>query len=234
LENARTKARQEAEQAFRDRYGLSADYDPQAVRTHLEWLARDPVGYVRALDQQIQARGLAPPTVPAERPQPDMRAEDGTPVYSAPAMERLLAWQAQQIDQKLAQLIEPLQATHQTVQAQQLRERAWSDATAEFEEAKTWDGFDELRPEIAKLMAADKRVTLWSAYNRLQQARLKTRDEQIRRDTRQATLAELQQAPTPNTAVPSAVLPRASRAKAGSFEARLDEAVSAALAQHSA
>lgn len=236
LENARTKARQEAEAQFRELYGLSQGVDPVAVRAHLSALMADPVAYHRQLTDSLTRQGLmGQPQQPAQRPAPDLRSEDGRAAYSAEALEQLLAWQQAQLDQKLSQILAPLQQTHQTVQVERMRQQAWSSAEAEVSEAKTWDGFEELRPQIHELMAADKRVTLWSAYNRLHQAQLKDRDEKIRRETRQATLTELQSRPNPSTVTPAQ--PRLSgtpRSNGRGLNADLDDAIARAMAQHGA
>jgi chromosome segregation ATPase len=236
LENARKKASEEATRDFYARYGLSPDFDPNAVRAHLAMLQSDPVTLYRTLEQQLQSRGMLNRPQESQaptRPDPDLISEDGKKAYSAEAMERLLEWQQRQLLAQLQPVLAPLQQTQQELQQQHMRQTAFQAASDELAEARTWDSFDDLKPQILELMQADRRVTLWSAYNRLHQSLLKTRDQEIRQKTRQETLTELQQRPNPNTATPGTARPAVSSPRKGKgMSADVTDAVARAFATH--
>ncbi len=105
---------------------------------------------------------------------------------------------------------------------------------AKLKEAESWEGFNELKPEIAKLMDADGRVTFESAYNRLYQPWRKEQARQLKEQTRQEVLKEIKTTPAaagksikPGSPVPTAKASRRGR----SFDSDLDSAVSKAFAQ---
>ena len=237
LENARSKAAAEARQAFAQALGVAPDVEPNRLAPHIQALLRDPVAYYQALGTSLARAGAlrAEPEHPAiEPPRPDVRAEDGTMVYSAQAMEQLLNYQALQLrdyfEQKMTGELQPLQEMHAQVQQHQMRVQAHEAASADLSEAEQWADFQKYRPQIAEMMAADRRVTLWSAYNKLHQSDLKSRDQQLTEQARQSVLSELQHAPVSRDVKPGTSTPSTTHKRGrGSFERDLDAAVTHAI-----
>ena len=171
-------------------------------------LARDPVAFYRDLGQELQRNGLLPnqpqQNAPASRqtaapqgtePEPDLVNPDtGELLYSAPQLQKALAWREGQIEARIRAELQPLMDSHR--QSQQDREMSTltSQATAKaaeaVEEAKTWEGFEELKPKIAALMRSDRRYSLEGAYLKVYQTEyVPTRKQR----ERESVVAELKQ-----------------------------------------
>lgn len=209
LKGARDKQRRVMLQEL----GLKEETPLDALRPHLTLMMADPAEYYRQLGETLRARGVIPaepaapqvqpppppPPQPRRPPQPDLVFADGRQAYSAEAAANLVDFAMAMLRGEFAQVLEdrlsPLQQTHEAVRTSQIRQQAYTVASEAINEASTWIHFEELRPKIAALMAADKRVTLQSAYNRLLQEKMKTEPAKIREETRLATLKEIQQAP---------------------------------------
>lgn len=165
LENARKDAREAAEKELKQKYGWAERYDPQAVEQAnrlYQWLQADPVQFRAFLDQQLQTMQ---PKV-EEPPAPDLKAEDGTPVYSAPQMQKLLEWQRsqfeQQLDQRFQAEVKPMQQAHELAR---LDASAKATATSMLTDARQhWPRFGALEKTIKQIMVANPTVNLHEAY----------------------------------------------------------------------
>jgi hypothetical protein len=128
-------------------------------------------------------------------------------------------------------IIRRVEGRLQPIESDRMESMASDYARSQIEEMKTWPHFDEFRERMGRMMLADGRVTLESAYNRLLRDRLKNRDTEIREETRTKTLEELRTAPDPNTPRPGKPMPsQAGRARKGqSLDTRIDQAFEKAV-----
>ena len=247
LENARTDARNKTleEYGIGERYSPEVvkgfgrmlqdfpDIDPNAVMVHATMLRINPVEYHRQLTDQLARQGLLgngepPQPEPARevqgRPEPSYRTPDGTPFYSGPDIEAYFDYMTNTIIGRLEGRLQP-------IETERMESMASDYARSQIAEMKTWPHFDEFREKMGRMMLADGRVTLESAYNHLLRDRLKNRDSQIRQETRHQTLEELRTAPDPNTPRPGR--PMASRAgsksRGRSLDSRIDSAFEKAV-----
>ena len=164
LDNARTKARQEAETEYRAKYGWAERYDPQVVEQSsrlYQWLTQDPQGFAGYLQQQLQSQAPAKD----EMPEPDLRAEDGTPVYSAPQLQKYSEWQQRQWQKQVEQQVAPLQQMAQQMQARELQQRTQVQASGIVQDARAnWPMFGDLEKDVKAKMIAHPEWSLHEAY----------------------------------------------------------------------
>lgn len=170
LENARREAREAAEREWRQRYGWAERMQPNEAENGArlyQWLNHNPQGFRDWLNAQIgEAPGQAPAR-PDEPPQPDLRAEDGTPVYSAPQLQKYMEWKERQFKS----LVEPLQ---KKLQDREERERAQKTAWAAKTSASgllnyarsNWPAFKELEGDVLALMKEQPKLSFHDAYIR--------------------------------------------------------------------
>jgi hypothetical protein len=169
-------------------------------------LSRDPVAFYRDLGQELQRNGLLPDQPPphaptrsaapqGSEPEPDLVNPDtGELLYSAPQLQKALAWREQQIESRLRREMQPLMESHRTAQQERelstLTTAATAKASEAIAEAQTWEGFDELKPKIAALMRNDRRYSLEGAYLKVYQTEyVPTRKQR----ERESVVAELKQ-----------------------------------------
>jgi hypothetical protein len=153
LENTRKKAADEAKAELQQRYGWADKYQPDVVEqgTRLfQWLQQNPLEFRGWLEQEIQQRGISQPKA-EERPQPDLRAEDGTFVYSAEQAHKLLEHERKQVLAELRKEFGPVKEAHTR---QELEHRAGAQAESIVAEARAnWPMFRDLEPVMKRLMA---------------------------------------------------------------------------------
>lgn len=202
LEKAREESRAATEREFRQRFGWAEQYQPEQVQNGtrlMQWLNADPRGFMTWLSGQIgydgasQAPRQAQDTAP---PQPDLRAEDGTPVYSAPQQQKLLEW----MEQKTQRMIEPLQRQLSEQQErgrlQQTAREAKQQAGQLYKAAQSWPMFADLQPQILHAMKADPALSFQDAYIRVFQAEGQTKLREQWLTELRGTLARKQEAST--------------------------------------
>jgi len=193
------------------------------ILPQIQKLASDPLSFYHDLGEQLRQHGLLTPQPPPHaptrsaaaqgEPEPDLVNPDtGELLYSAPQLQRALAWREQQVENRLRAEMRPLVDSHR--QAQNERELAQVKTTAEHHateaiaEASQWEGFDELKPKIAALMRQDRRYSLEGAYNRVFQTEYLPN---LKQRERASVVAELNHK---GRAASSAVSPQ-SRSQAG-------------------
>lgn len=106
---------------------------------------------------------------------------------TAGVLRKALDSYKRQLEQQFDQRLKPFE-----VQAArtQMTHQAHEQARQAFDEARTWEGFDELRGDIHALMSRDARYNLHGAYQKVYREKyLPMRDQKVRN----AVLAELQQ-----------------------------------------
>lgn len=170
LENARREAREAAERDWKQRFGW-AERVPQNEAENgarlYQWLNQNPRAFMTWLQSQI---GEAPQPLarqPEEAPAPDLRAEDGTPVYSAPQLQKYMEWKERQFKS----LVEPLQKKlEDREQKDKARQTAWAaktSATGLLKYAREhWPMFSELEQDVLKGMQENPKLSFHDAYIR--------------------------------------------------------------------
>jgi hypothetical protein len=171
VENARRKAAEDTE----SRYAWAKSLDQSRVQRALEVAQRldaDPVAFVREAAQrlakhpQYRERLMARPQ--EQRPQPDMATADGQyRFYSAEQQQRLIDWHLQQQKAEVQEMLRPIQEERQHSAEEKRTKAIQSQAQQTLAEAETWPQFKEHIRDIHDAMAADKRLGLEGAYNRV-------------------------------------------------------------------
>lgn len=171
------------------------EYESKLSR--LSWAERmDPERVERALrlaDEHERQR-LASSTPQPKAPEPDLRTEDGRPLYSAEQAAALVRYEVEQaskaLEDRFAQRFGPIeQSYHHGQQAAAI--------DAQIEEASAWpqfsDHLDAITDVIAQANSRGERVTLEQAYMRVVLPKLASAREETLAAGRKAALAELEQ-----------------------------------------
>jgi len=213
LERTREKVAQETRVAFEKEHGdwlkLKAQFTPDEFSTlipTLKNLAVNPVQFLhdtaREMGMQLvpihgqpRPNGAPAPSrgqAPAEEPQPDIavQLENGqiAHTYSAEQQARRDQWLLGQMRGEFTKELQPFRDARQQQEQTAFLSRIDASARAKFAEVAEMEGFDELRPKIAEIMATDKRYGLEGAYLRAHKEHyLPTREAKIR----QAVLDEV-------------------------------------------
>lgn len=166
VENARTKARTDVEQEFRQTYG-----DPTHLREIVSWAQRaatDRRGFLAGILQEALADPELAPLVagspstrqhtqsgptPDQPPQPDFRDANGNLFYSAKALEQRDQWLMGQMKAEILGQVEPdletIRSERQFQQAEREQQlRASAIASTIGEAKRTWPYFDRFKSEI--------------------------------------------------------------------------------------
>lgn len=192
LENARKKEREAALAEWRQQYGWAEYVDHEAVQQAVrlgQLYQTDRVAFLQQLAQEMEAdpaqqkayrsylaRELARRSAAeAQEPQPDLVAENGVPVYSAPQLAKWHQWNTTKQRAELDARIAPLE------QDRQAREKAEEEARVQYvaqqvadqyakqtlSEAEQWPGFTKENRKVMKAaMEADPNLSFERAYIR--------------------------------------------------------------------
>jgi hypothetical protein len=189
-----------AEKVDQSRYQQMSEWYDMADRNPVEFFNRFKAGLEKhptwgkyLTPQQAQAQQQANP-----EPEPDLVAENGQPVYSAPQLRKWQEWNNAKTKAEFQSMVSPLLADRQQTQMQA---QAQDFAKRTIEELSGLPGFDELKPEIAKNLKADRRLSPLGAYKRAYEEVYKPKMAQTSRDT---LLNEMNQKAAANTANPNA------------------------------
>jgi hypothetical protein len=125
------------------------DTDPEGAYEYLTGVMRRG-GILKEPTRQSSNQPPAPHTDPRTgRPLPDIVIQEtGQRFYSAEQADKLLDWQENRINQRIAPL-----------EGERVRTQAHAEAQQMLQEASTWDGFDDNVQEIYALMGKDKRLS---------------------------------------------------------------------------
>lgn len=163
LEKARADAKSAAEQEWKSKLGWAEQFEPDQVRQAVQLaqlLETDPQRAVAMLQAALASQQTDQPK--DEPPPPDLKAEDGTLVYSAPQMQKLLEWQRRQLQSEIDSQYGPIR---ERVRHQELAQRAEHEATSMLTRARSeWPLFTDLEADIKQRMIADDRLQLHDAY----------------------------------------------------------------------
>ena len=200
LENARREAREAAEREYKQRYGWAERYQPDQVEQSSRlyaWLNQNPRGFAQWLRSQIGEDGPAVPAAPEEPPTPDLRAEDGTPVYSAPQLQKYMDWKERQFRSLVEPLQKKLAAREESDRARQTAWTAKQSASGLLKHAREkWPAFADLEGNILQAMKDNPNLSFHDAYIRVYSAEGPSRLRQQWEAEYQGTLARKQDAST--------------------------------------
>lgn len=185
---AQAKELKEWRQNLEQSWGPVLKHSPQQIQEMLGWYQRaaaDPVAHATQLLAELQADERYRPQVASQaarilqglrqsqpredpEPQPDLVAENGTPVYSAPRLREWREWDAKRsqaaIETRLTEALKPLRELQQERQQTALRQQASDAAAKQYEAAKSWHGFKEHEAEVAKAFNDNPAWSLQDAY----------------------------------------------------------------------
>jgi hypothetical protein len=180
------KARETHEAALRQHEGRLREVE--AVE---RMIAEQPEQFVRALVAQnpayrqyfhdVAATSQPQPArdVPRDMPAPDVQLADGTRTYSVDGLQRLLTWNTQQAEQRIAQRLQPIEHERQQ---RELIAAAVPRVKQQIAEAEKWPLFAESKAEILALLQSDPRIDLTGAYQRIVIPKLAANRDQVRQD----------------------------------------------------
>lgn len=181
----------EAEDRWRNTeqsWGEILKANPQQIRQMLGWYQRaaaDPVAHATQLLAELQADERYRPQVASQaarilqglrgmqakeepEPQPDLVAENGTPVYSADALRKWREWDSKRsqaaIEARLSEALKPLREIQQERQQSVLKQHATDAAAKQYQAAQNWHGFKEHEADIAKAFSENADWSLQDAY----------------------------------------------------------------------
>jgi hypothetical protein len=170
--NQRMQAAERQYQDVQQRYGRVLTQDPQALERALwvyQQLAADPVAGATQLLQELHGHPQFGPRVASEaarilasmrgqqpddeEPQPNLRAEDGSMVFSADQQRKWYAWQDRQREAALSQRLAPFEQALQQQQYAAMEQQAYSGAKEQLEYMRNnWHGFREHEADVKAVM----------------------------------------------------------------------------------
>jgi hypothetical protein len=246
LDNARTKAKDEALAEWRQQHGWAEHVDRAAVEQAQrvgQLYAQNRVAFVDQLLQDAlqnqtdgpQILSLIGRALASRRgqsaqletePEPDLQTEDGRGVYSATQLQKWRDWNNRQLEARFDQKLQPLQSAEerraQDAAVAEMRTQAVTDAQALLTELRQSPGFKEHEVAIKAAMTADPKLSVEAAYRKVVVPKLSQTE-------RQAVVADLQKTATATTASPthSSAAPPKSYASMGFAEALRHELAAA-------
>lgn len=159
LENLRTEKQRELD-TLKQRFAWAEHVTPQQAAEAFrlwQYVQQNPEEAISVIQAHRQQAAGPPP--------PDLRAEDGTAVYSAPQMQKLLDYQQQLLLQQFESKLSPVQQQYEAIRQAEQRQQATTEATSIVTTARTnWPEFKSLEPGIKARMVSDPTLTLESAY----------------------------------------------------------------------
>lgn len=196
-----------------ERIGSVMDSDPDRF---VSMLAAANPAYQKFLTGAGKPAAPAAP-VPDEMPQPDGKLPDGTPAYTPEGFQKVLAWQATQVENRLAERYKPIETAYKS---QQAIEAQVPVVRAQMQKAAKWEGFTEHQDEIISVLQADSaeaakfgrlpQLSLEDAYRQVVIPKLKAANEKLKTDRntmRAELLKELAAQPASTATVATAVVP---------------------------
>jgi len=185
--NRRMRDAEERWQKTEQTWGDLLQHDPGMVRNALGILQRaaaDPVEHVTQLLAELQgdpryqqkvasqaARILGSLRQQAKedpQPQPDLVAENGAAVMSAPRQQELLDWHLRRLqanyEAKIAEATAPLKVLMDRERRNEVSRKANEEAAQQYQKAMKWHGFKEHEADIAKAFNENATWSLSDAY----------------------------------------------------------------------
>lgn len=162
--------------------------------------------YAALLQQRaVTAPVTQPIAVPNERPRPDYEFSPGKWTYSPEGLDKLVAWNTAQTEQRILEKVQPL--TDAFEGSKRMQQHA-ANVTARVDEAsRNWKGFAENSEAILGILRSNKQLTLEGAYRVW---RDKAHADELSKATadreklRAELLAEIKAAPVSTSTAPAA------------------------------
>ena len=194
--------------------GARTQADIERMEQWYQFADRDPVTFHEQFGEALRRNPMyasrLQPQKPAETPpdpvlEPDLVGPDGSPAFSARAFEAharaLRERMAAEVERRLDERLGPVE---QRVAQADLEQHARQVVAGKLNEARTWEGFEELRDSIKRRMGADGRLSLEGAYLRAYEEEFKPK---LRDRIRQEVLGELTQKANATTERAAGVAP---------------------------
>lgn len=147
-----------------------------------------------AQHQQTQQPAEADPT--NGMPQPNQKLADGTMVYDMEGLKALMAWQAQQVEQRVSQRYQPIE---EAWRSQEQINQIIPQVQRQVEEARKWPLFTENEADIVTALQKDQTLSLERAYQQVVYPKLVANKDKVR----QEVLSEIKARPGGATSAPS-------------------------------
>ena len=163
--------------------------DPQRF---LEMLATLPAYQALGKASSAPGNGAAAPT---DMPQPNVDLADGTKTYNIEGLQKLMDWQAGQVEKRVASRYGPLEQQYKT---QQLQAQLLPKIQAQVSEAEKWPLFKESVPDIMAVIQRNPGTPLADAYRQVVLPKFQTSRDAMRADL----LKELNSKPS-STSLPN-------------------------------
>lgn len=162
LANREKKTEERIRQEFAWAKDIPAEHlasAPNALKFS-QWLDRDPQAAYTWLGQQIGMSGQTTTTQPsvAAMPEPDLQAQDGTLVYSAPQMQKLREWDETRLLGKFDERLKPLQSAADRVAASETSARAHYEVGTVLTEFRADPDFKAHEADIKAELANDAKL----------------------------------------------------------------------------
>jgi hypothetical protein len=185
----------------------------------LQTLSQINPAYGRYLGAQAGAN-VAQVDAAASMPQPDIALGDGSKTYSMEGLQKLLDWQAAQVEQRVTQRYQPLEQTMgqwQEAQRQQTIQASANKAVQDLlNEAASWPLFgpvdpsgkmNEVQEAVLKELQTNPNISFHAAYQKVALPRLQASRDQIR----QEVLKEINATPRSTSAPIASTAPTTSQ-----------------------
>lgn len=149
---------------------------------------------------QAGATATQPVAPDANMPEPDETLSDGSKVYSLEGLKKLLSWNAQQVETRVAKQFEDryksLEDRYQPIRNEweqhKYRQSVIPQIRAQIDDARKWPLFNENEAEITDLLAKDRSLSLEAAYRQAVFPKMIAERNSMRQDI----LKEIKTAPT--------------------------------------
>lgn len=134
----------------------------EAFRTLQQALASNPAWAAQVAGPPVPVQTAQTPTVTDPMPEPDLRADDGTLVYSAQRMREMQDWTTRQLRQQMAdefqQKLQPLEQVARSVQQERAQAQAWTEVSSLLTEFRADPVFQQHEPDIRQMLVEDPRL----------------------------------------------------------------------------
>lgn len=160
------------------------------------------------VNKAIETQGTATPETPSaaatpvseDMPQPDRVLPDGSRVYSMDGLKSLMAWQGQQVENRVNKQWQetvdkrfgPMEKAYQS---QEYMAKLVPEIDKQISEARKWPNFSELEQDIVKILNENPTITLEGAYRQSYHANVVPKLQTDRNKIRTEILAEIKKQP---------------------------------------
>jgi hypothetical protein len=181
----------------------------RTINPRYQELLGDPATGVRS-----RGEAAAREPVPTDMPEPDVEFGEGERTYSVDGLRRLLAWNTDQVEQRILKEVRPVLDDRQA--SEHMRTVILPAVNQKIQYAQAnWPGFKENEAEILSVLQADsaeaertgrpQKLALHDAYIQVREQRRMTDEKKLRLtqdEMRKKILAEMKQRPSSTSSAP--------------------------------